>query len=407
MAFSTVAQQDKLKARTAPYWQKLATGQHLGFRKTRTACTWLARAYEPATQKQMKRSLGDFGGLQPHERFNAASKAAHEWFEHMGAGGRAEVITVRAACERYAEWVGRTGGKKGAALTLERRTEKAKEARRRFAQYVNTDPIASIPLPKLQARHVEAWRQRLTDTPAMVERRGKGCGRGRGKGGRTRPRAATTTDRDLIALRAALNRALAEGYTTSAMAWAEALKPSNAHARRALYLDRAQRRALIEAIPDAEMRAFVAALAVLPLRPGALAALTAGDFDARQRTLRIGTDKEAAGRVIPLPSTVVATIEQAARAKLPAAPLFARWDGKAWRTDEWVKAIKAAALAAKLPANTVGYTLRHSAITDLVSAGLDLFTVAKLAGTSVAMIEKHYGHLQQDRARDALAGLAL
>jgi hypothetical protein len=46
-------------------------------------------------------------------------------------------------------------------------------------------------------------------------------------------------------------------------------------------------------------------------------------------------------------------------------------------------------------------------ITDLVTAGLDLFTVAKLAGTSVAMIEKHYGQLQHDVARRALAGLAL
>jgi hypothetical protein len=32
MAFSTVAQQEKLKARPAPHWHKLAEGQHLGFR---------------------------------------------------------------------------------------------------------------------------------------------------------------------------------------------------------------------------------------------------------------------------------------------------------------------------------------------------------------------------------------
>ena len=67
----------------------------------------------------------------------------------------------------------------------------------------------------------------------------------------------------------------------------------------------------------------------------------------------------------------------------------------------------AAAAAADLPAETTAYTMRHSVITDLVADGLDLFTVAALAGTSVAMIERHYGHLQQERARDALAGLAL
>ncbi len=51
--------------------------------------------------------------------------------------------------------------------------------------------------------------------------------------------------------------------------------------------------------------------------------------------------------------------------------------------------------------------MRHSVITDLVTGGLDLLTVAQLSGTSVAMIEKHYGHLRADHAAAALAGLTL
>ena len=39
--------------------------------------------------------------------------------------------------------------------------------------------------------------------------------------------------------------------------------------------------------------------------------------------------------------------------------------------------------------------------------GLDLFTVAKISGTSVLMIEKHYGHLNSEHARRALEKLAL
>ena len=64
-------------------------------------------------------------------------------------------------------------------------------------------------------------------------------------------------------------------------------------------------------------------------------------------------------------------------------------------------------IAAGLPADAVAYSLRHSTITDLVVSGLDMATVAALAGTSVPMIAKHYAHLQNDRAADALAGLAL
>ncbi len=51
--------------------------------------------------------------------------------------------------------------------------------------------------------------------------------------------------------------------------------------------------------------------------------------------------------------------------------------------------------------------MRHSVITDLVTGGLDLLTVALLSGTSVAMIERHYGHLRAEHAAPALATLAL
>ncbi len=396
MVFSTVTQQDKLKARTATYWQKLATGQHLGFRKTKSGTTWIARAYDPTFRKQVKRSLGDFGQLPPNERFNAASKAAREWVAHMDAGGTNEVVTVAGACERYAAALARTSA------------GKAKEARRRFAQYINTDSIARISLPKLRSHQVADWRKRLTDTPAAFQRSGNtGVGRGKGKGTCTRPRAATTVDRDIACVRAALNMALADGFVTSSLAWRKSLKASGAHNRRTLYLDREQRRALLAAVADDHLRDFLSALAALPMRPGAVAALTVRDFDARQSTLRIGTDKAGAGRIILLPQTTAALVERASKGKLPSAALFARWDGNRWRADEWVKAIKVTAATAKLPESVVAYTLRHSGITDLVTSGLDLFTVAALAGTSVQMIQDHYGHLRQDVARDALAKLAL
>lgn len=105
--------------------------------------------------------------------------------------------------------------------------------------------------------------------------------------------------------------------------------------------------------------------------------------------------------------SVVALFKEQAKDKLPKAPLFAQADGKAWDRNAWKGPIKEAARAAGLPPATVAYTLRHSIITDLVTSGLDLMTVAQVSGTSVAMIEKHYAHLQRNRARDALAALAL
>jgi site-specific recombinase XerD len=82
-------------------------------------------------------------------------------------------------------------------------------------------------------------------------------------------------------------------------------------------------------------------------------------------------------------------------------------NGKAWNKDAWKGPIKAAVAAAELPSSVTAYSLRHSVITDLVTGGLDLLTVAQLSGTSVAMIERHYGHMRADHAAAALARLAL
>ena len=63
--------------------------------------------------------------------------------------------------------------------------------------------------------------------------------------------------------------------------------------------------------------------------------------------------------------------------------------------------------AADLPDGASAYTLRHSTITDLVTAGLPLLTIAQISGTSAEMIERHYGHLASDAAVKALGELAL
>lgn len=87
--------------------------------------------------------------------------------------------------------------------------------------------------------------------------------------------------------------------------------------------------------------------------------------------------------------------------------LFCRADRRQWKKEGWREAINDAAKAAKLPEETCAYSLRHSAITDLVTSGLDLFHVAQLSGTSVVMIEKNYGHLQRKHARARLQVLGL
>ncbi len=385
----TVEGRSRLKARTPPYWQKLSTGCHIGFRKSKGKDgTWLAQAYDPSTQTQTRQSYGRLDHLPPHQQFDAARKMAEAWFEHLGRGGSAKVITVRTACDRYVQRLHDSGAQKNAADT---------EAR--FKRWVYSDKIADQALTKLTRKTVEDWRNRLAKTPVLTNPHTNTA--------LTRKRSPSSLNREMAALRAALNSAYDNGDVTNDMAWRVALRTvENAGTRRDTYLDRGQRSALIDS-SDANLGQLLRCMSLLPLRPGALAALTVEKVNNQLGVLTVGKDKAGQDRKIKLPPSTAAVLVGFTKDKLPAAPLLSQADGKAWHKDAWKKPIKAAAAAAGLPPTVTAYTLRHSVITDLVTNGLDLLTVAQLSGTSVAMIEKHYGHHRADHAAKALAGLAL
>lgn len=381
---SKVGERERLKAQREPHWQRLRAGCFLGFRRSKRggAGTWIARVYDEDSGKYRVKSLGDFGALAGNERFVAAKKEAEALAELVEAGGevRAKIATVADACEEYAK--------------------SRPEAGHRFRRYVYADPIAKVKLDKLRRRHVKEWRNRLEAQPSLVSRRKDG-------GAIHRERAPSTVNRDMAILRAALAKVLSPGAPNSEAAWQEALKSiPNANGRRTLYLDRSQRRKLLEKT-DTEAAPFVRALCLLPLRPGALAALTAGDFDKRTAELTIGKDKTGKPRRFQLPNEAAKLLTAQATDKLPTAPMFMRANGKPWNKDSWKVPIAAAVIAAGLPSEATAYTLRHSTITDLVSAGLPLLTIAQISGTSAEMIERHYGHLASDAAVKALGELAL
>jgi len=381
---SKVSERDGLKARREPYWQRLRPGCFLGYRPSLRggAGTWIARAYDEEVRGYRLRALGRFGDHIARDRFAPAKAAAEAFAGEVERGSIAEekLETVEDACKRFAKLHSEAGD--------------------RFRRYVYSDPLARVKLAKLRRSHIAAWRERLEETPSLVSRRKKGEPI-------TRPRSPATLNRDMAVLRTALGAVLPLGAPNTEAAWQEPLKPvKNAVKRRTLYLNRDQRKALVGAV-GSEAEPFVRALCLLPLRPGAVAALTAGDFDKRTNELTIGKDKSGNRRRIVVPAVAASLFTSASKSKLPAAPLFTRSNGKAWDKETWNDALAEAAKSAKLPPNVTAYTLRHSTITDLVTAGLPLLTVAQISGTSAEMIERHYGHLVRDAAVEALAGLAL
>lgn len=358
----------RLIARREPYWgPRIARGLFIGFRKLENGGTWIARLRDE-DGRQRYTSIGHADATP----YDDAVKSAHAWARQVDAGvDTSEVQTVKDACEAYVE---------------DRRREvgdaNADDADGRFKRNVYGHAIGKIKLAKLRTQHIKEWRAGLDMADA-------------------------SKNRTLSALKAALNFAVASRYVEAgrAIEW-EQVKSYEVNARRDLYLSREQRHALVDALPE-NAQPFVRGLCLLPLRPAALAAATVANFDEKRAILRIAADKAGAGRVVALSPDAVKLFHAQAKNKLPAAPLIAYGDGSHWHKERWKQPIKKAAKTAALPAGVCAYTLRHSVITDMLVGGMDSLTVARMAGTSLAMIEKHYGHLLHDHAAKAMAALAL
>jgi hypothetical protein len=366
------------RPRRAPYWKRITRGRFIGWRKLTAGSvgSWLARSYD-GEGGYPQRPLGDFGDRPEAERFDAALAEAVKWFEHLDMGGTSRPATVRAVCEAHVE-----------KARAEKGEPAARDTEGFFRRLVYGQPIARASLAKLSKAHCAAWRAWLLDY----------C-----EGNKS------SFNRNITPLRAALNQALDDGKAATDQAWRTALRPfgkreGGGGKRRQLYLNADARRKLIEHASD-EARPLLIAMNLQPVRPGDIPSARVQDLDIHNRSLKLaGKGNE---RTIPLGREAFEHFKACAKGKLPTAWLVARPDGSQWKKEAWRDEVKAAAKAAKLPAATVANTLRHSVITDLVKHGLDVFHVAAVSGTSIKMVEEHYGHLQHEHVRDALDKLAL
>ena len=391
---TTVAGRKLLTPRREPYWRREGEG-YLGFRCTGANGDgkWIGRVRDGGQKYQ---ALGRF------DDYRVAAKALQQWLRertarrHAGVPESAKNATVRdAVCAYLEDFRHRKGeglGLRYATNILEPKVIGRAAAKRKLA--CDSHPIALVRLADLTKTQFKAWRAGLLPST---------------ESNATRAQKATAT-RHYKALVAALNFAKREGLAVSDAAWADVPAFGDVQARTDeshRYLTPCERRSLINACGDS-ICDFVRLLVATGARPIELVRATAGDFNKRTGELSLWDKKGRSGQprirrvaLAALPDALV-LVTQLVKGKLPAAPLF-NHDGD---KEFYLLPFKAAVKRAGLPLDVTSYSLRHSFISDAVSAGVPILTVAQTVGTSVQQIERTYSKVIAAHAAEAFGRMA-
>lgn len=362
-----------LKPRRNPYFVRLSTAVSVGYRcPDEGEGTWIARRLKEGTKSYEFRSLGTLSG------YDEAKKAADAWGGAVDMGVSHKAITIEEVCKT---WVSHKISNNSKAASL--------EGESRFKRLVYGVSFGSIQLDKLRTSHLRKWVEDQLNTDGDED---------------DLRRSKNTANRNLAEVKAALNLALKDRLVATDAGWKTVAPFSKVTKRRTGDLTAEQRAALLSHC-DANLAAWVKALMLTAVRPGEIASANVVDFNKDQGTLVL-TGKTG-HRMVTLSTAAVNFLKAQAIDKLPAAPLLTDAFGNRWNKDSWKKLFREACRAAKLPDEVVMYTLRHVAISEMIAGGVDTFLVARLAGTSTTMIDKHYGHLRHVQTRARLDAVAM
>jgi integrase len=384
MDLSRKRERDRLTPRPDCYWQRLAEGAYLGFR--RGPDTWHAR-FRSRDGKQRYQPLGE--ALE----YDAAKERAEAWLSQLAGSPvrSAKRDTVLAALESYV-----------ADLRRHSRGDAAKKAEGEFKTALGfdrkskgySDPLASLQLEDATRDDFADWRDRLVPG-----------------------RLARTVNRYVRAVTAGLNRAYQLGHVGNPASWRMQALSDDEETETAVFLTPIQRKGLIGAA-SANAAAFLRGLELSGARPKELAEAAVSDFDGERLKLshRKGRPPKLRSRYVVLDIDGVAFFKSQADGKSPSDRLFTPADGKFWRRDIWAAEVRSAISrhnrtaqgAARVPSGASAYSFRHARISELLQVyGIDPLTVAAQTGTSLRMIERTYFKFIRSAMLEKLASLKM
>ncbi len=396
-AFKSKRDRAKLAPRAKPYFATLGEALHLGYRKGRTGGSWVARVYL-GDEKYGVETIGaaeddahpaDGKDYLSFEQAAELARCARDKILSRGKDEEAPpappAITVRDACARYVSHLLADNGQAAARDTLQRlrrhvdpeipapeklTMQKARKAAREHAT------LGTLAVNDLTLGRLEEWRNALIDgdDDPEAERRSK-----------------DTANRVITFLKAALNRAIRDeqnGIVTD-RAW-RLLKPFGDVGRaRHIHLDTKQVQRLVNKAQDG-FRQLVVGMLLTGMRPGNEPRFVrVRDFSDETGTVHVPVSKTGPRDVV-LTKEGIEFFREITAGRKPDEWMFLRDDGSQWGEGDHFRPMKDAVEAAKLPTDTVMYSLRHTYASQSIMAGMNPQLLAENMGTSVRMLELNY-----------------
>ena len=368
----------KLKPRNEPYWHVLSKCRSIGYRKPLSgAGAWTARVTLP-DGKYVRQRLGEANdvGADPSLTiiYESASEAAIDWFGKQGgltSGGRA---TVKQAMERYLGHL---------------ESHKAESTASVSTSVINKHILPAFgdtPLENLATDKLNDWKSSLI------------------KKGLTK----STANRVLTILRAGLNYAYKEGKVSSNQAWQRVEKFEKADKARKLFFKKEQVNTFLEAARniDTDFADICEAMFYAGTRPGdfELSVLRVKDVDLKSGTIEI-TEGKTGERTVYVPVAGLEVIRRRIKGKRQNDLVFVTGAGRAWQGQAIRKRFNQVIATTDLPQHAVPYVLRHSHISLALVGNLNIQIIAENCGTSIGMIEKHYGKFVPSVRRRLIDGV--
>lgn len=323
--------------------------------------------------------------------YDDACRLVQKWDDELSSGVSADArkMTVADVCRKYVKYLREHKGPKS-AYDADKRFERyvypdtapiARGApmpgtgnKKRVEAFIYPNPIGSILIADLTKKAVSEWKTALLDRADPDDEE-------------SYSKAKDSINRNLKSLKAALNYGKNELELVSTdSAWKVKMFPDVGD-RRNGWLTKEQRKTLLDAMPD-DLRTLATALLLTGARPGELASANVSDF--KKRTGELVLNGKTGERIIPLSSTAREFFTEQVKDRIGNAPLLVRADNTRWTAPAWGRMFREAREKAKLP-DAVMYCWRHTWISEAISQGMNVYEVATLAGTSVKIIQKHYG----------------